>query len=181
MGRRKLPVHSTPEGEAAARAFMEFVGANADSLRHYVRGGSLGYDEDLFADAILRARDAIVRRGAEVRSPTGYFLRAYRAAALDRRRRRAPAREDDRPLEKMPAVEPVADVQFEFKRRAVEYVRENYDEAAVSLFEMYLGGFPEMSYKRLSRLTGLPVSRIWPVLGKIRRALARRRNFLLSD
>jgi hypothetical protein len=54
----------------------------------------------------------------------------------------------------------------------------------VSLFEIYVGLSPDISYKRMSIILGIPATRIWPVIGRIKKDLVKRfdgrRGFLLS-
>jgi len=166
----------SPENEAKARAFMDWYGANMNSLRYYVQGSGIAYDEDLFTDAFLRAYDAISRRGTEVRSYTGYFLQTYRSAFLDSKKKPTtsepltadlPAPESDTPGEE--AVEVTAEV--------LEYVRRNYDEFDVSLFEVYAGLSPDISYRRMASMLGVPASKIWPAMSKIKKDVY---DFLLS-
>jgi len=181
VGRKKELTGALPENEAKARAFMGWYAANMDRLRHLVRD----YDEDLFTDAFLRAYDAIARRGTAVRDNTGYFLQAYRATFLDSKKTPETGKEELRDI-------PAPDFDGESYGEAVEtvnaevmkYVRENYDEAAVSLFEIYVGLSPAISYKRMSIILGIPATRIWPVIGRIKKDLVKRfdgrRGFLLS-
>lgn len=184
MGRRKELIDASPENEAKARAFMDWFGANMDKLRYYVQD----YDEDIFADAFLRAYDAIARRGTTVKDNAGYFLQTYRAAFLDSKKTPAVGKVDERAVENLPASGFDADTYEEvvemINTEVLEYVRESYDEVAVSLFEIYVGLSPDISYKRMSNILGIPATKIWPVIGQIKKDLVKRfggrRDFLLS-
>ncbi|MCC8089123.1 MAG: hypothetical protein LIO79_07660 [Rikenellaceae bacterium] len=188
MGRRKELIDASPENEAKARAFMSWYAANMDRLRHYVRGSGLEYDEDLFTDAFLRAYDAIGRRGTSVKDNVGYFLQTYRATFLDSKKTPIVGKVDERVVANLPASDFDSDTYEEvvetINTEVLEYVRESYDEVAVSLFEIYVGLSPDISYKRMSNILGIPATKIWPVIGQIKKDLVKRfddrRDFLLS-
>lgn len=189
MGRRKELIDASPENEAKASAFLSWCGANIDRLRRYVQGNGLGYDEDIFNDALLRAYDAIARRGTAVTNNVGYFLQTYRATFLDSRKSPAVGKVDERAVANLPASDFDSDTYEEvveaINTEVLEYVRESYDEVAVSLFEIYVGLSPDISYKRLSNILGIPATKIWPVIGQIKKDLVKRfdgrRDILLSS
>lgn len=188
MGRRKELIDASPENEAKARAFMSWYGDNMDKLRYYVQGSGLEYDEDLFTDAFLRAYDAIARRGTSVKDNVGYFLQTYRATFLDSKKTPIFGKVDERVVENLPASDFDSDTYEEvvetINTEVLEYVRESYDEVAVSLFEIYVGLSPDISYKRMSNILGIPATKIWPVIGQIKKDLVKRfdgrRDYLLS-
>lgn len=188
MGRRKELIDASPENEAKARAFMSWYGDNMDKLRYYVQGSGLEYDEDLFTDAFLRAYDAIARRGTSVKDNVGYFLQTYRATFLDSKKTPIVGKVDERVVANLPASDFDSDTYEEvvetINTEVLEYVRESYDEVAVSLFEIYVGLSPDISYKRMSNILGIPATKIWPVIGQIKKDLVKRfddrRDFLLS-
>ena len=184
MGRRKSYAIATPEGEAKAAAFMRWYGDNMGRLRHLVHD----YDEDVFSDALLRAYDAIARNGTSVKDNTGYFLQTYRAAYLDSKRGAVVSDSDERAMANLPASE-FDSAGYErtvelINAEVMNYVRGHYDEVAVSLFEIYVGLSPDISYKRMSVLLGIPATKIWPVIGQIKKDLVKKfgvkRDFLLS-
>ena len=188
MGRRKELVNASPENEIKACAFMNWYGANMDKLRHYAQGNGLEYDEVLFTDAFLRAYDAIARRGTSIKDNVGYFLQTYRATVLDSKKTPIVGKVDEHVVTNLPASEFDSDTYEEVVEtinvEVMEYVRERYDEVAVSLFEIYVGLSPDISYKRMSNILGIPAARIWPVIGQIKKDLVKRfdgrRGFLLS-
>jgi DNA-directed RNA polymerase specialized sigma24 family protein len=185
MGRRKELIDVLPENEAKARAFMDWYGANMDKLRCYVPE----YDEDLFTDTFLRSYDAIARRGTSVKNNVGYFLQAYRATFLDSKKTPIVGKADERVIANLPASDFDSDAYEEalekINAEVLEYVRKNYDEVAVSLFEIYVGLSPDVSYRRMSNILGIPATKIWPVIGQIKKGLVKRfdgrRDFLLSQ
>ncbi len=184
MGRRKEIIPASPANEAKADAFMQWYAANMDKLRHYVTE----YDEDIFTAAFLRAYDAIARHGTSVKNKTAYFLQTYRAAFLDSRRSPASGKVEEGVIANLAAPDFDSDAYEDavaaINAELLEYVRQNYDEVAVSLFEIYVGLLPDISYKRLSNMLGIPATKIWPVIGQIKKDLAKRfagkRHFLLS-
>jgi DNA-directed RNA polymerase specialized sigma24 family protein len=178
MGRRKELIDASPENEAKARAFMSWYGVNMDKLRYYVQGSGLAYDEDMFTDAFLRAYDAIARRGTLVKDNTGYFLQTYRATFLDSKKTPIADKVDERVAEGLSAPDFDSDTYEDavetINAEVLEYVRENYDEVAVSLFEIYVGLSPDISYKRMSNMLGIPATKIWPVIGRIKKDVVKR-------
>lgn len=186
MAREKLPlINIKPENEAKARDFMEWYGGNMDRLRHYVEW----YDEDLFTDAFLRAYEAIARRGTSVRNYTAYFLRTYRNTLLDTKKISGGHRADETALQRLTQVEfdaPLYEAAVEtINTEVLDYVREAYDEVAVSLFEIYVGLFPDISYGRMADMLGISENKIWPVIGKIKKDVVKRfggrKDFILSQ
>jgi DNA-directed RNA polymerase specialized sigma24 family protein len=167
-----------PENEAKARAFMSWYGDNMDKLRYYVQGSGLEYDEDLFTDAFLRAYDAIARRGTSVKNNVGYFLQTYTATFLDSKKTPIAGKVDERVVANLPASDFDSDTYEELVKtintEVLEYVRENYDEVAVSLFEIYVGLSPDISYKRMSNILGISATKIWPVIGQIKKDVVKR-------
>lgn len=188
MGRRKELIDASPENDAKARAFMAWYGNNMDKLRYYVKGGNLEFDEDLFTDAFLRAYEAIARRGTDVKDNVGYFLQSYRATFLDSKKAPEINKADDTAVGNLRASDFDSDLYEEvvetINTEMLEYVRKSYDEVAVSLFEIYVGLSPDISYKRMAVILGIPATKIWPVIGKIKKDLVKRfdgrRDFLLS-
>lgn len=186
MGRHRCREGVNPVNESKAQAFSVWFGVNAERLRRYVSGGRLPYDEDVFSETFLRVYDAVARCGTSIRDYTGYFLRAYQFVYLDGRRSAPPHEEIDRVrLPPPPSDDDTRELPPDLRGVMLDYVRRNYDESAVSLFEMYVGLLPNISYKRLSCITGVPLSKIWPVMGRIKKDLTERFSkklgFLLSD
>lgn len=188
MGRRKLITPSSPGNEAKAREFMTWYGQNIEKLKYYVRGSGLEFDEDLFSDAFLRAYDAITRRGTLVKDYTGYFLQSYRATFLDSKRKPQINQEDETTVNLLRAPEFNID-QYEravetINKEMLEYIREAYDPVEVSIFEIYVGLLPDISYKRMASILSIPEHRIWKAVGNIKKDVVNRFNqrkgFLLS-
>lgn len=192
---------ATPESEARARDFMEWYGQHVDQLRYYVRGGGTPLDEDTFSETLLRVYDAIAYKGADIRNYVAYFLLTYRTTLVAAQKRAGEDRAKhiyydraDTPRTVEAEVSELADPGFNshlyeelittLDGEILDYVRSHYDEVAVSLFEMYIGLAPDISYKRLAALLGIPGAKIWPVIGQIKKEIAAkfrdRRNYLMS-
>jgi len=174
----------TPESEKRAIEFMEWYAANMHKLKYYAQGEGGIFDADIFSDTFLKIYDAIALKGFKIKDYTGYFLRSYRLAFINSKK-----------IDKTAVLETdVADTEFnsymyeevieKLNNEVMEYVRLNYDEISVSLFEMYIGLAPDISYKRLANMLGYPEFKIWPVIGKIKKDVTKRfsyrKDFLLS-
>lgn len=64
------------------------------------------------------------------------------------------------------------------------YVRLNYCDFDTAIFEIYLGLLPDISYKKLAALLGISFTKIWQVIGEIkkdvRETFRERKVYLLS-
>lgn len=184
MAKKKPLLDIAPDCEARARAFMEWYSLNTDRLKYYVDH----YDEDLFTDAFLRAYEAIARRCTVVRDYTGYFLRTYRATYLDAKKAAGSRRADENAITRLQQPEFNSELYENIaallNAEVLEYVRDSYDEISVSLFEIYVGLAPEMSYRRIADMLGLSEHvvrfRIMPIKKDVVERFGARKNFLLS-
>lgn len=184
MAKKKPLIDVAPDCEARARAFMDWYGLNADRLRHYVHE----YDEDLFSDAFLRAYEAIARHCTVVKDYTGYFLRTYRATFLDAKKAPDTKRADESMVERLTQSDfnsaLYENITDSLNAEVLEYVRDSYDEISVSLFEIYVGLAPEMSYRRIAEMLGLSRHfvryRILPIKQGVIKRFGARKDYLLS-
>lgn len=178
------------EREARARRFMEWFAVNSDRVRRCIPWTE--YDEDLFMDAFVKASGFIRRTGTAIRAYDAYFLRVYRNVRSDFFRKRMPNTEDpERGYVRYAVSANDRDVaEYEVSNDSLvaeilDYVRDNYDEAAVSLFEIYVGLFPDISYSRMADMLGMSKNKIWPVIGKIKKDVVKkfggRKDFILSQ
>ena len=55
----------------------------------------------------------------------------------------------------------------------MEFVRSTYDEMSISLFEMYVGLAPDVSYKKLAAMLGLPFAKVWMSIGNVKKRVLR--------
>ncbi len=175
---------ATPENEARAREFMRWYGEHVERLRESLYRGYL--DEDVMAGTALNIYEGIALKGMRIDRYWGYYLRAYHTNLMAAKRRAQ--REEARWVRLSDPAVCAARMEAEVamsntgeagaagarREEILEYVRTNYEEWAVALFEIYVGLWPDISYKRLARLLGWPLHRIWPALGAIRRGIAAR-------
>lgn len=180
---------AAPENEARALEFMNWYGANFEALRDKLLYDQF-YDDEVATDTALYLYDCIAYKGLHIQNNKWYYLRAYHTALLAKRKQ--PARDVSIDAEATTLQLPAPDFDYSTYERALDalqteildYVRANYDQVSVSLFEIYITLQPEMSYKKLARMLGFPAQKIWPVLGAIRKDVANRfsdrRDYLLS-
>lgn len=186
----------TPEALERANEFSKWFAANRDHIQKDLIYGAL-FDEDVLHDTYCRIYEAISLKGTILRSNVkSYFLRAYHRTRInsikDRVKRNgrsldAPAGRDrkdssynllsrTRPdvVDSMPPeVRDFAEIS-DTVENILDYVRAKYEPDAVSLFEMYVFLQPDISYRALSQLTGVRMSRVWPVMSAIRADLQER-------
>jgi len=178
---------ATPENEARARGFLDWYGAHSETIRKRLIYDHL-YDDEIATDTMLGVYDCIAFKGLEVRDYKFYFLRAYHTNYLAAQKRKSapPVSMDDTDMLVAPdfdydTYEQTVDT---LKTEITDYVRNNYDPAACSLFEIYIALYPEMSYKNLAKMLGYPATRVWPIIGQIRKDVLRhfgaRKDNLLS-
>ena len=185
----------TPDNEKRAREFMTWYAANMSKLRYYAQGAGYPIDDDLFSDTMLRVYDAIALKGVEIKDYTGYFLQSYRGVFINNEKRKSngtvlsvplllekPA-EHDTPAPEFASREYEEAVDA-INNEVMEYVRETYDEMSISLFEMYVGLAPDVSYKKLAEMLGLPFAKVWTSIGSVKKSVVlhfgNRKDFLLS-
>jgi DNA-directed RNA polymerase specialized sigma24 family protein len=186
MGRLKELVEGSPESEDRARFFAEWYGANMDKLRYYLQG-RVEYDEDIFSDAFLRAYDAIARKGTTISNNTSYFLQTYRTTYLDiirKSRNMSKVELRDMTSPDIDTGEHEREV-WNMTKDILLYLREYYNEVDISIFEIYAGLSPDVSYKRMSHILGIPINQIYQVVSSIKKDVVKRfgerYNFLLSN
>lgn len=180
---------ATPETEARAREFMQWYGDNFDALRDKLIYDHL-YDDEIATDTALYLYDCIALKGFVIKDYKFYYLRAYHTARLAALKKRTPevSIDDEERIIQLSApdfnYEKYEAVVDQLNTEILEYVRANYDAVAVSLFEIYIGLQPDISYKRLAVMLDIPVTKIWTSIGAIRKGVAAefgaRKGYLLS-
>ncbi len=190
----KLKGYETPAPEDLKRAqrFMNWYGMRFDRLRReWLYAGK--FDDEVATDTALYIYDCIALKGLQIKGKyKWYFLRAYHMRFIAEQKKKG-ARQFvylDDPDVSLDIAAPTFDYeQFEnmidqFTGEMLDFVRENYAPLDASLFEIYIALQPDMSYKRMGKMLGYPVHKIWPVIGAIKRDLSTRfidkRSFLLS-
>lgn len=166
----KLRGGETPTREAEARAqdFLQWYGANCEYIRERLIYAHL-YDDALATDTMLNMYDGIALKGHDIRDYKFYFLRAYHTNFIAKRRG-ADWVDLDFDVEDTSAdVEDSAIDQILVE--VLDYVRDNFSPAECSLFEIYVGLLPDISYSKLAKMLGLSLSQVWQVIGAIRKDL----------
>jgi len=180
---------ATPESEGRAIEFMKWFGDNFNALRTKLLYKEY-YDDQVATDTALHLYDCILLKGLVVENYKWYYLRAYHTALLASKVRR----KDEVLHIEDSAYDTVASSNCDYseyerasdqlQNEILEYVRGAYDPISVSLFEIYVALQPDMSYNKLSAMLGIPATKIWPVIGLIRKDVAARfaekHNILLS-
>lgn len=171
MGRRKEAVKPTPENEAKAQEFMNWYAGNIRQVRQYIPGCE--YSEDIASDALIRGYNAIARGGTVVNDYLRYFLKTYRSTFLDSRKASDVLRADEMEIAGATVVETDTagyEEAVESLRNEISgYVRSMHDGAASMVFEIYTELYPNASYPFLSRMLGIPRSRVKMWVGGVKK------------
>lgn len=187
---------ATPENEARARDFLTWYGDNAARIRKKLIFDHL-YDDEVATDTMLAVYDTIALKGLRVDNYQFYYLRAYHTNRLAALKRTAAHETDsiDAPrIDGRTIADTLAAPQFDYDayERAVdqlqseitEYVREAYDPAACSIYEIYMGLQPDFTYTALAEMLGMKFRRVRSVVIEIKADVAGRfdvrKDFLLS-
>lgn len=177
---------ATEETEKRAREFMQWYGDNFDVLRDKLIFDRL-YDDEVATDTALHLYDCIALKGLIIQDHKFYYLRAYHTSRLAKLKKAAPISFEEIPMQIAASdfnSEKYETTVDELKGEILEYVRDNYDAIDVSLFEIYIGLQPDISYKRLAVMLDFPVTKIWSGIGAIRKDVAerfsQRKEFMLS-
>lgn len=189
---------ATPENLARANDFLIWYGDNTDDLKNRInknRSHRNSYCPDLMGDTMLGIYDAIAYKGADVKDYVFYFYRSYYNLYLNGKRKPGPDFLDDikvgevRTLSDTLEAPDFAYYNYEIevgalKTEILDYVRARYNPVEASLFEIYVGLYPDTSYRRIAALLGIPFNKVWTSIGAIRKDVAvkfsDRRVYLLS-
>lgn len=190
---------ATKESLRAARAFMGWYGLRFEDLRDRLIYAHK-FDDEVATDTALKIYDDIAIKGTVINGKyKWYYFRAYHTnyiAAMKKRGENVARFDslDDVDEEGAPRFTDIAAPDYDahnfehaadiLRNEVLEYVRGKYAQEAVSLFEIYMELQPEISYKKLAVLFGMPHQKIWQAIGEIKRDVAQhfeaRRDFLLS-
>lgn len=183
-----------PADELRALEFMRWYAENTDKLKYYIRGAGYPVDDDLLSATMLKIYDIIALKGRQIKDYTGFFLQSYRGVFINEEKKKTRSACLFAPLspEKaagLDAPAPADSGEYEkaverLNAEVLEYVRNTFDEVSVSLFEMYVGLSPDISYKRLSAMLGIPFTRVWMSIGNVKKSVVRKfgtkKDFVLS-
>jgi len=171
---------ATPESEAKARDFMDWYGANFDTLKRELFYKGRAFDDQIATDTALIIYDAIALKGVTIESYKHYFFRAYHTNAVKDARAEIAQSAREIELDASTLQLPACSVDLDtyerevdiFSAEVMEYVREGFSPFDCSIFEIYIGLHPETSYNKLSALLGIPRFTIYTTIGAIRKELA---------
>lgn len=152
---------ATPESKVKAREFMDWYGANYGAIKNKIGV----FEEDTANDTALYIYDNIAYKHIEINDFWGYFLRAYHTARLPKYKPKYAQAEIG--LEEAPQLR-APDFNYEkyeatveqINTEILEYVRAKYKPYSASLFEIYVGLQPEVSYTSLAQLLNIPFHKI---------------------
>lgn len=191
---------ATAEGERRARNFMNWYGAIYPHLIKSLRDPDL----DAVTDTMLQIYNDILYKGLTIDRYSTYFKRAYHTTKLKAQINATKQRERtvsiDAPCIQngqdngLTYAETIAAPDFDFElfesineqvqNEMLEYVRANFAPMEVSLFEIYIGLQPDVSYPILGKMLGISANRIYLTISAIKRDLQQnytdRRIYLLS-
>jgi len=191
---------ATKESLRAARAFMYWFGMRFESMRD-VLIYSHKFDDEIATDTALKIYADIELKGLIINGKyKWYYLRAYHTNYIAAMKRQGVSAaklksiDEDFGAERANLIDTLATDAYDcvvyetvtdvLRAEVLDYVRTKYPPDSVSLFEIYMELQPEISYKKLAQLLGLPHQKIWRAIGEIKRDVVLqfegRREFLLS-
>jgi hypothetical protein len=180
----------TPESEARGAKFVNwYSAARVKFLRKRVRD----LDDEIANEAMLQMYNDIVYKGLCVKNYFSYYLRAYHTMRLKYaiefgKRAAKHISVEDSEVENLTA--PEFDSEFyeqcadDLCAELMNYVRDNYTAREISLFEIYTGLHPDVSYESMGVMLGISASLISNTISAIKKDLrlkyAEKRLTLLS-
>lgn len=182
-----------PENEAKARDFMRWYSQNIDKIKHYILSSGVVLNEDIMTESLLTIYNAISLKGANVKSYMSYYIHSYRMAFMASKKSSMTTVDylsdtiEAEVFKTLPEYnsEYIEEEINSFYTEIMNYVRENYNEIESSVFELYIGLYPAISYRKLSKIFGLSFSLVWTVIGKIKKDVVSKFNnkvaLLLTD
>lgn len=182
---------ATTEAERKGKHFVDWYGA----FYKYMRKRWRDFDDEIAADVMLKVYNDILYRGLHLGNYFYYCTRAYNTARLklniDEAKRKSThvsIDSDDESCEMIAAPdfdyalhEEVVD---QINREIMDFVRGKFSAMEISIFEIYIGLQPSVSYVVMGEMLGISANRIYLIVSAIKRDLsvnyAERRNYLLS-
>lgn len=178
---------ATAASEARGKRFIDWYGA-----LYRVDRRLRDLDPEVVAETIIEVYNDIVYKDKQVRKYKHYFMCAYRTNALKRNIKERKHIENYPLIEEVHEAIPYDDFDSEAYEACadalcadiLDYVRANYKPREVSLFEIYTGLHPDVSYEALSAMLGISTSLISNTISAIKKDLclkyAEKRLILLS-
>lgn len=189
---------ATKESLRAARAFMGWFGTKFETLRDVLIYAHK-FDDEVATDTALKIYQDIELKGLVINGKyKWYYLRAYHTNFVAAKKREgvtlALVKSIDEEVGDFALIDTLVADEYDcatfeactdiLRAEVLEYVRGRYSHESVSLFEIYMELQPEISYKKLAQLLGMPHQKIWQAIGSIKRDVVAefegRRAYLLS-
>lgn len=166
---------ATAESEARGTRFVNWYGVMFKFLRKKVRN----LDDETATETMLQIYNDIVYKDVRIANYFKYYLRAYHTMKLKR------AIEYSKHIERCPLIceqhEDIVVADFDVDKYEgiadklcadiLEHVRGKYNAREVSLFEIYTGLYPDVSYEYLGDMLGISASLISNTISAIKRDL----------
>lgn len=183
---------ATPATQERATRFIRWYGRSERYLKRKIQSN---WDEDIAQDTALNIYDLILYAHIRIESYYNYFRRAYFANMLLERRRAQRfisihvfKRDSERLSENeylyqdgevlKEALVTDEDVEAEEllaedrREEYLHFVRANFSESEIIIFEIYLELFETLKATRIAELLGIKYSKFHKVISKIRTRLA---------
>lgn len=195
-GKKYIKLHGdevpTVDSEKRAAEFMCWYADNMERVKRCAVGTGFPVDDDLLTDTFIGIHDAILYKGARIVNYTAYFLRSYKSRQINGEKKKSATEfvsvTERAELENVD----VSDLVIKHREAVdmlneeiMEYVRWTNDSVTAALFEIYMRLYPDVSYKKLSDLFGIPFIKVWSSLGKVRKNVDKlfrsRKDFLVSQ
>lgn len=195
---------ATPEAERKAKHFLDWFGAIYPHIKKRMRD----HNEEIAVDTMLQIYNDILYKGVRIQNYRGYFLMAYNTTklkrAVDEARRQTthysideamPLKDNYRRTEDQKTwAEFFAAPDFDYElhetilaqidEEMLEYVRREFSPAEISIYEIYTGLQPAVSYGVMAKMLGISEQRIYRTVSAIKRELkenfTERRAYLLA-
>lgn len=191
---------STKESLRAARAFLYWYGNRWEDIATALIYKHM-FDDEVATDTALRIYQDIELKGLVIKGKyKWYFLRSYHTNLIAMKKRegarlaQSVSMDAEGDEEYFTLKDKLAHADYDsatyeahtdaMRAQVLAFVRGRYTHESISLFEIYMELQPEISYKKLAQLLGMPHQKIWQTIGAIKRdVLAEfegRRDNLLS-
>lgn len=196
----KLKGHEKPTKESSAEAdrFMNWYGYNFEQLSKFY--GPV-FNDEVATDTALRIHEDISLRGRRIEGKyRHYYVRAYNVNLIAWRKKEtaraartaeldAPIGEDMTLADILPCKGTEDTLLYEIavntlRQEVLEFVDAFHSPYAASLFEIYVELSPDISYRRLADMLGLPRAEVGGAIYEVKRDVIEwfegRRAYLLD-
>lgn len=180
----------TDENKLAADNFLKWYADNIYIIKNRLVSRS-NYDDEIVSETILNIYECIALKGFRISNPMYYFLRAYQTNKKLNQKKWSDHEKKILRIDSDYSIDLVDqdiifnfEIQPDFSKDIIDYINAEYDPLSASLMEMYLLLQPDISYRRLAKLIDYPASKIWPIIGNMKKDIKKKfggkRSILLS-